>query len=79
MFLTRELALFRREAVDGNRVTGVMRAVVEDNLNITYIIKTALVRFPQYPLIEATVRYDFDDHDKEDIRRLPIPPGLVAI
>jgi ankyrin repeat protein len=41
--LTVELALFRREPLDGNRVTGVMRAVIGDDLNITYIIKTALV------------------------------------
>jgi len=38
-----ELALFRREPLDGNRVTGVMRGVIGDDLNITYIIKTALV------------------------------------
>jgi hypothetical protein len=38
-----ELALFRREPLDGNRVTGVMRAVIGEDLNITYIIKTALV------------------------------------
>jgi hypothetical protein len=38
-----ELALFRREPLDGNRVTGVMRAVIGEELNVTYIIKTALV------------------------------------
>jgi hypothetical protein len=41
--LTIELALFRREPVDGNRVTGVMRAVIEDDLTLSFIIKTALV------------------------------------
>jgi hypothetical protein len=39
-----ELALFQREAVDENRVTGVMRAVIDEDLNVTYITKTALVR-----------------------------------
>lgn len=38
-----ELALFKREAVDGNRVTGVMRAFIEEDLNVTYVIKTGLV------------------------------------
>jgi hypothetical protein len=38
-----ELALFRRETIDGNRVVGVMRAVIGDDLGVTYIIKTALV------------------------------------
>jgi len=38
-----ELALFRRDTVEGNRVTGVMRAIIEDDLTITYIIKTGLV------------------------------------
>ena len=41
--VTKELALFRREAIDGTRVTGVIRAVIEDDLSITFIIKTALV------------------------------------
>ena len=41
--LTSELALFHREPIEGNRVTGVMRAVVDDELNVSYIIKTALV------------------------------------
>jgi hypothetical protein len=41
--LTEELALFRRETVDGNRVTGVMRGVVEEDLTVTFITKTALV------------------------------------
>lgn len=41
--LSVELALFRREPFDGNRVTGVMRGVIGDDLNVTYIIKTALV------------------------------------
>jgi hypothetical protein len=40
-----ELALFKREAVDGSRVTGVMRAVIEEDLSVTFIIKTGLVRF----------------------------------
>jgi len=43
MALTLELALFRREAIEGNRVTGVMRAVVDEELGVSYIIKTALV------------------------------------
>jgi hypothetical protein len=38
-----ELALFRRGTVEGSRVTGVMRAIIEDDLTITYIIKTGLV------------------------------------
>ena len=41
-----ELALFRREPFDGNRVTGVMRGVISEDLNVTYIIKTALVLVP---------------------------------
>ena len=41
-----ELALFRREAVEGSRVTGVMRAVVEEDLTVTYVIKTGLVQSP---------------------------------
>ena len=38
-----ELALFRREPFDGNRVTGVMRAIVEEDLTVTFVIQTALV------------------------------------
>lgn len=38
-----ELALFRREAIEGSRVTGVMRAVIEEDLGVTFIIKTGLV------------------------------------
>lgn len=41
--LMQELALFRRDTIDGNRVTGVMRGVIDEDLNVSYIIKTALV------------------------------------
>jgi hypothetical protein len=50
--LIKELALFRRDPFDGNRVTGVMRAEVEDDLNVSFIIQTALVGPPLHQLTD---------------------------
>jgi hypothetical protein len=74
-----ELALFRREAIEGSRVTGVMRAVIEEDLSVTFIIKTGLVQSSPSWLITATLRYDLDDHYETDFRGLPVPPALATI
>ena len=76
--LISELALFRRDALDGNRVTGVMRAIVEDDLNITYIIQTALVSFLSLSLTSETPRHDYPYHHQKDPRRLPILTFLAS-
>lgn len=74
-----ELALFRREPIEGSRVTGVMRAVIEEDLSVVFVIKTGLVQSSLSWLITATLRYDLDDHYKTDIRGIPVSSALATI
>ena len=71
--------MFRRETTDGNRVTGVMRAVIGEDLDITYIIKTALVGVLFFVLILETLRHDINDYNKARTRRLSVPAALATI